>query len=294
MDSLNNSAERQLQDGSLRPFADRAGQHEQDQVSHSTASEALDQPSNARRRRTSGIMSSDQSAPNLLEEPTIRAHPPVPVLKPYYSVISDATKSSTSPETCYPRVRYIFNDDDPDLLTEAFSTQHGATHPEISKPRASAPTPGESRTGAASRAERPSVPDRALLLDLDITPDGQGYTVACATSLTADWAVTSAQVQHLQTGPSGGIPGDEGDQTMALHIQGSGLPTGLLGNAGTPPITNVLPELDKAAASLPRDGKLTHPGGDYDTLVRSFERRMAFLQSVARNSEEKKPGQSIT
>lgn len=292
MDSLNSSTERQLQDGNFRPFADRAAQHEQDQFSHSSASEDLDQPSDARRRRTSRIMPSDQSVPNLPDEPTIRAQLPVPVLKPYYSVISDATKSSTSPETCYPRVRYIFNDDDPDLLTEAFSTQRGMIHPEINRPRASAPTPGESQTGAASRTQRLTVPDRALLLNLDITSDGQGYSVACATSLTADWAVTSAKVQHLQTGPSGAIPTDEGDQTMVLHIQGSGLPAGLLGNAGAPTITNALPGLDKAATSLPREGKNTPRGEDYNTLVRSFERRLVFLQSVARNLEEKKPGQS--
>jgi hypothetical protein len=290
MDSFNDSAERQLQDSNLRPYADRAAQREQDQASYSAASESLDQPSNARLRRTSGVMSSDQTVPNLPDEPTIRAQPPIPVLKPYYSVISDVTKSSTSPATYYPRVRYIFNDDDPDLLTEAFSTQREATQLGINNPSASATSTSESQTRAASRAQRLHVPDRALLLNLDTAPDGQGYIVACANSLSADWAVIGAQVQHLRAGSSGALPGD---QTMILHIQGSGLLTGPLGNAGIPRTTNMLPALDGTAASLSRDEKNAIFVGEYDTLVRSFEKRLALLRNAAQNSDEAKLGQNI-
>lgn len=281
MDSPHNSAERHHQDGNLQPFAHYPAQHKQDE----TTSETPDQLPDTRRRRTSTITTTGQDVPSLPDDPTIRAPPATPALKPYYSLISDATKSSTSPETFYPRVRYIFNDDDPDLLTEAFSVQHRAAHGVVHKLH----TPSESRAGTVSRNKHFTVPDRALLLDLDITSDGQGYTVACATSLTEDWAVTSAKVQHLQTGTSGDVLGEEGDQTMVLSIQGSGLPTDQPDKAGALTATKVPLGLDETAAPLLRNEKGTSPVGDYDTLVQSFERRMAFLHScVARNSEEKK------
>lgn len=289
MDSSDNSAERHLQDGNLQPFAHHPAQHEQDEPPDLAAtSEAPDQLPDARRRRTSAITTTTtktgQDVPSLPDDPTIRAPSATPALKPYYSLISDATRSSTSPETFYPRVRYVFSDDDPDLLTEAFTAQYGAAHVVVTKPH----TPSESRAGTVSQAQCFTVADRAILLDLDVTPDGQGYAVSCATSLTEDWAVTSAKVQHLQPGSTGDVPGEEGDQTMVLNIEGSGLPTDRPDKAGALATTKARVGLDGMATSLLRDENGTSSAGDYGTLVQSFERRMAFLHNVACNSEEKK------
>ncbi|KJR82644.1 uncharacterized protein SPSK_03557 [Sporothrix schenckii 1099-18] len=285
MGSSSNSIERQDQNASLQPLTNNTVQRDADRVSGSLgAFEALDKLSDGRCRRTPGTISPDQIVPSLPDESTIRAPTAFPQLKPYYSVVSDATKSSTSPETFYPRVRYIFNDDDPDLLAEAFVKQPGVLHTRTRTPHAFSHTSGEPRAVSASRFQRFD-PNRALILELDITSDGQRYTVAQAASLTPDWAVTSAQVQYPQTGTPGDMLNEEDDKALLLHIRGSGLSADPLRNDEAPIVANLTHRSDGIITSSVQGGKPTPSGERYDSLVQSFETRMAFLHNVA-NSEE--------
>lgn len=279
MEDVHDDIEHQMLDNRIRPFANHTGRRGQDRSPQPTTTEALAQPPTMpHQRRTSGMMHSNQAVPNLPDESTIRALPPLPFIKPYYTIVSDATNSSTTPETCYPRTRYIFNDDNPDLLTDAF----------LSQPCAEARESNETRRGVDSQTQLPG-PDRALLVDLCLAPDGKAYAVQSATSLATDWAVTGAQLQHLQNGPSGGASEEDSDPTMVLYIQGLGLPTSRRVNTKACPISNPLPDLGEVSTSLPRDRNGTPIEGDYHTLVHSFESRMAFLHSISLNTDGNKP-----
>ncbi|KAL5612015.1 hypothetical protein BROUX41_000422 [Berkeleyomyces rouxiae] len=114
--------------------------------------------------------------------------------------------NTTSGTTYHPQVYYIFSDDEPDTLTHALQL---------------------------ANTRNPGLYDRAVIVDLQPTDSATGWTVASASSITADWAVTNAQFTPLggSSGPatstSGGgggtVPtgGSDSDGDMILEITGT-------------------------------------------------------------------------
>lgn len=93
-------------------------------------------------------------------------------------------------------MRYIFSDDDPDVLTQALAEHHEAT------------TVGESSTGGSGLAASNNN-NRAVILDIATNDDG-GYHVAWASSLSPSWAVLDAQLSQISP-PSSSDGGNEND-----------------------------------------------------------------------------------
>ncbi|KAI8278000.1 hypothetical protein K4K59_009319, partial [Colletotrichum sp. SAR11_240] len=106
------------------------------------------------------------------DHPPSDAHPATPKLDPagFFTLVSNASTNTTH----HPTVRYIFADDDPDVLTSALAAQHAAN---------------QASSSSSSAAAAPS--NRAILLDVVPGEDGR-WTVASAASLSADFAVTQA------------------------------------------------------------------------------------------------------
>ena len=221
------------------------------------------QPPDSYRRSSIGPASSDQSLPTVPDESSFRASPSLPVLIPFYTIVSDATEPCSSAEIYYPRVRYIFADDDPDVLTDAFEAQQRQL---------------QSKTSKTCHVETKSL-SRPILLDLELSPNGQGYAVACATSLATDWAVKRAQLQHMHTSSSGESPESEDSQKMILQVEGLGLSTNLSTAMG-PALAS---ELGREGSSLRQNAEMPQLGRQYSDLICSFEVRTALLHSVAQS-----------
>lgn len=216
-----------------------------------------------------GVISSDQSIPVLRDGSISREQSFEHVLKPFYSIISDTTVCSSSAETYYPLVRYLFTDDDPNLLTDTFGSQHSQNWSETSRD-----------------ANKQRVPSRPILVDLELSPDALKYRIACATSLSTDWAVTDAQLQSLRTSPSNDSPDSDGDHLMMLRIEGFGQPAS--DSANTDEAAMLSPSLQKGEQFLSRDERMPRYDIECSDLVSSFERRMAVLQRVAHSSDGNK------
>lgn len=212
------------------------------------------------------------ATPSLPEESTIRPSAPGPTLTPFYTVISDVTPSSPSANTYYPRVRYVFSDDDPDIISGALSS-----YPE---PAAQKPETPIAHPGSAPSAGSRSSNNRSILLDLAPAADGRGYDVAWASSLAADWAVVGTRLHPLDSASNSGIINDEGGRSIVLDIEGLSIPAATTSSEDMP---------ERQRAFVAQDGrKVASRGNDYDDLVRSFEMRMALLKSAVQNSEERR------
>ncbi len=228
------------------------------------------------RRQPAGAHTHDRDVPSLSDESTIRPQPPPPTLKPFYSVISDITNSLSSPDTHYPRVRYIFNDDDPDMLSEALVPQkrrYASGGPTLDTPQLN---------------ERLVVPDLAILLDLIPTPDGREYTIESATSLSSGWAVSKARLRQLESTSPAEDAKDENYQTMILDIEGLGIAV-VKRSLTSPQMARKTTSAvgDGGVPSLP-DERLSSGEQDYAELVRVFDSRMALLKHAAKNLEDRR------
>ncbi|KAI8236452.1 hypothetical protein K4K55_003815 [Colletotrichum sp. SAR 10_96] len=178
------------------------------------------------------------------------AHPATPKLDPagFFTLVSNASTNTTH----HPTVRYIFADDDPDVLTSALAAQHAANQ-------------ASSSSSSAAAAGAPAN-NRAILLDVVPGEDGR-WTVASAASLSADFAVTQASIERQEGEKEGG--------GMVLKIDGvEGEGSGGGGGA------------DKAESLPSSNSAVAKSGGEeYGPLLEDFERKMTVLRRVVKAGE---------
>lgn len=177
--------------------------------------------------------------------------PATPKLDPagFFTLVSNASTNTTH----HPTVRYIFADDDPDVLTSALAAQHAANQA------------SSSSSSAAAAAGAPTN-NRAILLDVVPGEDGR-WTVASAASLSADFAVTQASIERQEGEKEGG--------GMVLKIDGvEGEGSGGAGGA------------DKAESLPSSNSAVAKSGGEeYGPLLEDFERKMSVLRKVVKAGE---------
>ena len=134
----------------------------------------------------------DVSAP-VSAEASVASIPHPPDFTPFFTLISD----SRSRTHHHPTVHYIFNDDDPEILTNAALTSLEA---------------GRQQTAPGKGAE-----ERYVIVD--IAPDGK--TVAAASSLSSGWqGIQTSVAQAPSWGEEGGSEG--GGLMLTITGQQSG------------------------------------------------------------------------
>jgi hypothetical protein len=109
---------------------------------------------------------------------------------------------------------------------------------------------------------------------MEPTADGSGYEVAWASSLTPDWAATSARISRMEGGNGGAVPGLGGN--LVLKIEGVSLEpsAGPLGKTSTPEI-----EMQSSGGSTGRQ-QPARAAEEYADLLQDFEKRMSTLRKV--------------
>ena len=206
-------------------------------------------------------------------------------------------------------MHYVFSDDDPDILTEALAHHHGSLTSAEHEPSPMHGSAGSgSGSGESGAPPGPTVQERAIVLDLVPKDDGSaGYEVAWASSLSADWAVTSARVSRMEGddaaaagGGGGGALGDDGDggsggANLMLRIEGLGIEGGGSGASSTtrhrgkgssPLAAGDGGELQLSTASG-STSKQAAVEENYGLLIDEFEKRMGVLRKVVSAGEER-------
>lgn len=203
---------------------------------------------------------------------TLCTRPPLPKMERLHPVVYDNSSSSSS-DVYYPRVRYIFDDDDPDLLSSALSTQHRLLEKEWS----------DNEPPALTNQ------DRAILLDFSPSSNGRGYEVSRAISLSADWVVTGARLGHMEMGSSpSGTENDTQDDPWMLAIEGVKMLAGAETHAQgmRTAVNSTLPHpSDEGGKSLLSKEKNEPVDEDYNTLIQGFNVRMDLLKRMTLNSD---------
>ncbi|OTB00738.1 hypothetical protein M426DRAFT_324099 [Hypoxylon sp. CI-4A] len=196
-------------------------------------------------------------------------HDPPP-FAPIFTLVNNTSTRTTH----HPHVRYIFSDDDPDILTQALAELN--------------PSPDAPTSDSALRSHR------AMILDLAPEPNG-GYSVAWASSLTSSWAVLNTQLSHISPPSSeaesnnGNEGGDNNGRPDRLMLQIDGIESNALGSEGG------------LSGEASRQGSGTTSGGgsgqslrdrgeteDYTNIVDKFERRMSTLRKFVEAGEERR------
>ncbi|KAL8773711.1 MAG: hypothetical protein Q9209_001479 [Squamulea sp. 1 TL-2023] len=146
-------------------------------------------------------------------------HSPAPahssIFQPLFTLVSSTStshSSGSSTEYHHPTVHYIFSDDpdphDP-ITTAALQTlqpaSHSSTpsHPSHQVNSPSHPIPGEKK-------------ERFLILDLDLT----GTKITNASSMSPDWAVTSAFLEKAPSWEGEETEEGRGTERMMLRVEG--------------------------------------------------------------------------
>ncbi|CAJ2500180.1 Uu.00g030330.m01.CDS01 [Anthostomella pinea] len=217
-------------------------------------------------------------------------NPPPPPFAPIFALVNNTSTRTTH----HPHVRYIFSDDDPDVLTQALAEHSDAHNIDAS---GSDPT------------------NHAMILDLAPTNDAEGgntkYSVAWSSSLSPSWAVLDTQLSQISPPSSdgenssnngGGGDGDDGDGSNNRNINNSrpdrlmlrieGVESGALGSSSTLTELRVSSEANtntSASGSGSRSGQRDRADSeDYSGIVGEFERRMATLRKVVNASEDRR------
>jgi hypothetical protein len=213
-----------------------------------------------------------EQPPSPAEPSNATAEPPHPPFAPVFTLVNNTSTRTTH----HPHVRYIFSDDDPDVLTQALAEQHDAT------PDGSASEPASSK--------------RAILLDLEPDAEG-GYNVAWSTSLSPSWAVLDAQLSQISPPSSdgGGGTGDEGGESgkrpKRLMLRIDGLESGSTASEGELRLSSEVTRQGSSTESGHSSGhkqSAKGDGDDYASLVDEFDKRMATLRRVVNASEERR------
>ncbi|KAK4142844.1 uncharacterized protein C8A04DRAFT_37892 [Dichotomopilus funicola] len=196
-------------------------------------------------------------------------HPQQPQpFAPVFALLDSVSHSSKRQTVHYPTVHYIFADDDPGILSAALARHHN----------------GSNSSGGGGGGSRPA--DRGVILDMEPSPDGLGYEVKWASSLTPDWAVTSAQVSQIEGDAGGGGRGGVGvtglGGNLVLRVEGVSLEpessSGLPVKASTSEV-----DLQGFGVSLRRELQQHRDGatpGGYTGLLNEFEKGMSTLRKV--------------
>ncbi|KAK4187813.1 hypothetical protein QBC35DRAFT_384131 [Podospora australis] len=197
--------------------------------------------------------------------------PPLPTpqsgFAPLFTFLTSTSQDGIQQTIHYPTVRYVFADDDPEILTAELA-QHHHSYDE------------EDEDVDWERSPR----DRALIIDMERTSDGAGLEVAWASSLSPDWAVTSARVSTLQSG-NGGTSGG-----LMLRIDGVSLEETSAAPSPVDKVPNPEADLQSSGPSTARqqdDQQSQSTEVEYGTLLLEFERRMEILRRVAEAGAER-------
>ncbi|KAI2616017.1 hypothetical protein GGR54DRAFT_641828 [Hypoxylon sp. NC1633] len=193
-----------------------------------------------------------------------------PPFAPIFTLVNNTSTRTTH----HPHVRYIFSDDDPDILTQALAEFDPGFNESVSDPA--------------------MPPYRAMVLDLE--PDAVGgYNIAWASSLSSSWAVLDAQLSQISPPSSDGESnngnegGDSGRRADRLMLRINGVESGSLGSE-----TGLSPRESRHGSGSASGGGSGHndrekgDAKDYTTLVEKFERRMATLRKIVDAGEERR------
>jgi hypothetical protein len=200
-----------------------------------------------------------------------------PPFAPVFTLVDNASARTTH----HPHVRYIFSDDDPDILTRALAECEHANTEELGADLAPA--------------------NRAMILDLAPNDDG-GYSVSWASSLSPSWAVLNAQLSEISPPSSdaghsnGSGAGDTDTNTnsrpgrLMLRIEGV--------ETSTPNSSSELRISDETSRQRPSSGsgsgsghrerERSGEGDDYVSTLDEFEKRMITLRKVVNASEDRR------
>ncbi|KAH9892058.1 hypothetical protein F4778DRAFT_321722 [Xylariomycetidae sp. FL2044] len=195
--------------------------------------------------------------------------------RPPFAPIFTLVNNTSTRTTHHPHVRYIFSDDDPDLLTQALA---------------------EHDTGIDDSSSDPALANRAMILDLEPNREG-GYSVAWASSLSPSWAVLHTQLSEISppssdedTGNSNeGGEGSGRPNRLMLRIEG--IESGAIGSDSDLRISGEASKQGTASGSGSGSGqkdKERAGSEDYTSLVEEFERRLATLRKIVVAGEERR------
>lgn len=218
--------------------------------------------------------------------PSTADHPPdaqsqrprtPPPFAPIFTLVNNASTRTTH----HPHVRYIFSDDDPEVLTQALAEYEHA-HAE---PSGSGPVPT----------------NRAMILDLAPNDDGN-YNVSWASSLSPSWAVLNAQLSQISP-PSSDAGHSSGNGTGDAGTDNSNRPDRLMlriegiemSAPGSPSDLRISSETSRqrpgsagGSGSGYRERERSGEADDYSSMLEDFERRMVTLRNVVNASEERR------
>ncbi|KAI0422692.1 hypothetical protein F5X98DRAFT_101553 [Xylaria grammica] len=217
----------------------------------------------------------DDNRPSTADHPpdTQRPRTPPP-FAPVFTLVNNASTRTTH----HPHVRYIFSDDDPDILTQALAECEHTYADE----------PGSESAPA----------NRAILLDLASNDDGR-YSVSWASSLSPSWAVLNAQLSQISPPSSdaghGSGAGDTGTDNSnrpdRLMLRIEGVETSAPSSSSELRISN---ETHQRSGSTSGSGSGQRDRGsageieDYASMLDEFDKRMATLRNVVNTSEDRR------
>ncbi|KAL2114954.1 hypothetical protein VTJ04DRAFT_10617 [Mycothermus thermophilus] len=199
----------------------------------------------------------------------IHSSPPPPPFSPIFTLISSTSQSTNKQTIHYPTVHYIFADDDPEYLSAALAHHHGSAQAVGDETETN--NPDIQAGGSGSRTP----PDRGVLLEVEPTADGSGYEVVWASSLTPDWAATSARLTRSGE-TSGGLAAGGLGGNLVLKIDGVSLD-----HPPPRPQGKAAAEAEMQASGTVSGRQQSAPTADeYPELLKEFERRMTTLRKV--------------
>ncbi|KAI1638753.1 hypothetical protein F4809DRAFT_232676 [Biscogniauxia mediterranea] len=199
-------------------------------------------------------------------------HPPP--FAPIFTLVNDTSNRTTH----HPHVvRYIFSDDDPDILTQALA---------------------EYTTGIDASAHDSASAHRAMILDLAPNSEG-GYSVEWASSLSPSWAVLNAEVSQISSSSDGGNDtatggdGESSNRPDRLMLRIEGVESGVLGSEGDLKVSGEASRHISGSASGSGSGsgqkdRERGEGEDYTSIFDEFEKRMTTLRKVVDASEDRR------
>ncbi|KAI8957984.1 hypothetical protein F5Y11DRAFT_360379 [Daldinia sp. FL1419] len=193
-------------------------------------------------------------------------HSPHP-FAPIFTLVNNTSTRTTH----HPHVRYIFSDDDPDILTQALV---------------------ELDAGTDGTTSDPALSNRAMVLDLALDATG-GYNVAWASSLSPSWAVLDAQLSRIAPPSDGGIDngnegGDNNNRSDRLMLKVEGIESNSLGSEGG--LSGDASRHGSGSGSGGGSGQHDRDRGeveDYTSLVDKFDKHMTTLRKLVDASEER-------
>ncbi|GAP85447.1 hypothetical protein SAMD00023353_1000590 [Rosellinia necatrix] len=216
--------------------------------------------------------------------PSTADHPPdtqhartPPPFAPVFTLINNASTGTTH----HPHVRYVFSDDDPDVLTRSLAEcEH--TYAD------------ESSSGSAPA-------NRAMILDLAPNDDGN-YSVAWASSLSPSWAVLNAELSqisppssdagHNSDSGAGDASTNKNSRPDRLMLRIEGIETSAPSSSSEMRISDEAsrhrPTSASGSGSGQRERERAGEGDDQANTLEEFERRMATLRKVVNAGEERR------